>query len=174
MSSMRILLCILLLAVLLITPVLGFSSDILDIDVQEEGGAGVSFTYSLTWYERFAVFLQIADPAQEFRNAIEGLTGQPVTIQEVSGDSVMFSVDRFASVYNEEGARIFITPTLRFPEAGTALQQYWFAPLVQADFSPAVTTIRFPDGSAEVWTNAETIPTVIHREPRYITAPLVC
>jgi hypothetical protein len=174
MSIMKILLCLLLLTALVIMPVLGFTSDTLAIDVQDEGGAMISFTYSLTWYERFAVFLQIADPAKEFRNAVEGLTGQPVTVQEVSGDSVAFSVPHFASVQNEDGARVFVTPELRFPEAEVALEHYWFAPLVQADFSPTTTTIRFPDGSTEVWTDEETIPSVTHREPRYLTAELVC
>jgi hypothetical protein len=171
---MKCLLSILLLTFVVITPVLGFTADSLEIEVQEEGGARIDFSYSLSWFERFAVFLQIADPAEEFTRAIEELTGQPVTISEVNMDSVVFSMDRFASVWNEDGARVFVTPSLRFPEAETALQQYWFAPLVQADLSPAVTTLRFPDGSIEIWTDQENIPSVTHREPRYITAEIVC
>jgi hypothetical protein len=170
---MKLLLCVLLL-ITLITPALGFTADSLEIEVQEEGGARIDFTYSLTWYERFAVFLQIADPAEEVQHAVESLTGLPVTVREVTSDSVVLSVDRFASVRNEEGARVFVTPALRFPEADAVLQQYWFAPLVQADFSPVTTLIRFPDGTAEIWTQAEEIPSVTHREYRFITAELVC
>jgi hypothetical protein len=171
---MKFILCILVLATLAITPVAGFSADSLDIEVQEDGGAMVAFAYSLTWVERFAIFIQIADPAEEFQHAVEGLTGQPVTIDAVSADSVVFSVERYASVRNEEGARVFVTPQMRFPQANTALQQYWFAPLLQADFSPAITTIHFPDGSAEIWIDQETIPAITHREPRYLTADLIC
>jgi hypothetical protein len=170
---MRILLCVLVSLLILISPVMGFTSHTLDISIDDDGGARVAFAYSLTWYERFAVFLQIADPAEEFRDAIEGLTGQPVTITEVSTDSVVFSVPRFASVQNEEGARVYRTPVLRFPEAGAVLRQYWFAPLVQADFSPETTTLHFPDGSSEIWVDEETIPSVTHREPRPLTAEIV-
>jgi len=40
------------------------------------------------------------------------------------------------------------------------LNSYWFAPLVQADFSPAVTTVTFPDGSVETLENISEIPAV--------------
>jgi hypothetical protein len=174
MNIMKVLLCALVVTALVISPVLGFTADTLEVDVHEEGGAQVSFSYSLTWYERFAVFLQIADPAKEFGNAMEGITGQPVHVQEAGASSLVFSVDHFASVRNEDGSRVFVTPELRFPEADAVLHHYWFAPLVQADFSPAVTTVRFPDGSAEIWTDEETIPAITHREPRYLTADIVC
>ena len=163
---MRILLCILVILSfsLIVNPALAFTSDTLTVDIREDGGATVFFTYTLNWFERFAVFLQIADPARELRNAVEGFTGQPVTVTEVTGSSVVFSVDHFARLTEEGGVRIYRTPELEFPQAGGVLRKYWFAPFVQADFSPEVAIVRFPDGYEESWRGVEYIPSLSHRE----------
>lgn len=171
---MRILPCILmaLLCTLLVSPVLGFTSDTLEIDIQENGGARVTFTFSLSWFERLAVFFQIADPVEELEKAMESLTVHPVEVEEVTGSSAAFSTDHFAAVEEEPGFRTYSTPELHFPQAGEILRTYWFAPLVQADFSPEVTRVRFPDGTTEVLYGQEIIPPLHHREPRMLTAQI--
>jgi hypothetical protein len=54
------------------------------------------------------------------------------------------------------------TPALSFEEAEKVLQQYWFAPLINPDFSPAVTTITYPDGYQEKFYDISRIPKTTH------------
>lgn len=154
--------CMILLCALF-PAVQAFSAETLTIGIQDTGGATVRFTYSLSWIEQFAVFFHIADPANELATALEGYAGVPVTVASVDSTGATFSFSQFARVIDDGNTRTMVTPPLRFTDAQYALERYWFAPLISADFSPTVTTIQFPDGYQEVLFNAEQIPSYTHQ-----------
>jgi hypothetical protein len=160
------LLCILLLAGCIATPAAAFTADSLDMTIQANGDTEMSFHYTLSWIEHIAVFLRIADPADELKNALEGNSDKTVDVTGVTSDSASFLVYEFTTVRETPESVIYTTPQINFTEAETILQEYWFAPLITTDLSPAVTTVTFPDGYAERFENRIEIPHVTHEIPR--------
>ncbi|WP_224732844.1 hypothetical protein [Methanoculleus thermophilus] len=147
-----------LVLMLMTAPAGAFSADNLLIAVDEDGSADVTFNYTLSWIERIAVFLKIAEPEQELKSALEMATGSPVTVTSVEGDSARFSVLNFARIESTDNETIYSTPGLDFTGAQEVLDRYWFAALVEADFSPDLTVVRFPDGHEETFANQSAIP----------------
>lgn len=155
----------LLLIGVIVMPAGAFTAEKLTIDVEEDGDATVTFDYSLTWLENIAVFLKIADPNEEFRKALEKYSGSEVESVAVSDQSASFRAEKFARVSRVDNATVYTTPALHLEEAEKALNDYWFAPLVQADFSPAVTEITFADGRNETLRDVAEIPSFTHQVP---------
>jgi hypothetical protein len=155
----------LLLIGALVMPAGAFTADKLTIEIKEDGAATVTFDYSLTWLENIAVFLKIADPNVEFGKALEKYSGSKVESVAVSDRSASFRADKFARVSRADNATVYVTPALHLKDAEKALNDYWFAPLVQADFSPAVTEVSFVDGAVETLRDIAEIPSITHRIP---------
>jgi hypothetical protein len=160
------LLCILLLVGCNMPPATAFTADSLDMAVQPDGDTDVSFHYSLSWIEHIAVFLRIADPADELKNALEGHSNKTVEVTGVTSGSASFLVYEFTAVREFPESVTYTTPKINFTEAETILQEYWFAPLITTDLSPAVTTVTFPDGYTEQFEDRIEIPHVTHEIPR--------
>ncbi|MDK2975340.1 MAG: hypothetical protein PWP08_1711 [Methanofollis sp.] len=150
----------LLLVACMALPAGAFTADRLDIGVSENGTATITFDYTLSWIERIGVFLKIADPSDEFKKALETFSGQNVESVSMNDSSASFRVEHFARISTAGNETTYTTPAIDLHGAEKALNNYWFAPLVQADFSPAVTAITFPDGSVETLENVSEIPTV--------------
>lgn len=162
---MRYIGVILLLGLLVVFPVQAFTADTLEITLQPTGDAQIRFDYTLNWIEQFAVFLRIADPSEELRKAFENNLKTPVSVSGVTSSSMSLGVVKFASVSQKDGVTTLQTPALSFREAERLLNQYWFAPLVNPDFSPATTRVIFPDGYTETFPNQDSIPRLIHTLP---------
>lgn len=160
-----ILVASLLILSLAIAPAGAFSADNLQITVETDGSADVTFNYTLSWIERIAVFFRIAEPEQELRSALETATGSPVTVASTRSDSATFSIQSFAKVRSTDAGNTYSTPGLDFTEAQEVLDSYWFAALVKADFSPDLTVVRFPDGHEETFANQSAIPALSHTVP---------
>jgi hypothetical protein len=143
-------------------PVQAFTAKNLDITVQDTADAIITFDYDLTWYEHAAVFMRIADPGRELRTALETSYGKPVVVTRADGGTTRLVVKGFASQQESEGMRTMTTPALSFGEAEKILDQYWFARFITPDFSPEITTVRFPDGYAETFSNQISIPALVH------------
>ncbi len=153
----------LILLSLVAFPVSAFTAEQLDIQIYESGAAAVNFTYSLSWIEQIAVFPQLADPAQIFVSAMEQFTGRHVENVSMTSSTLQFLARGFAQVTEgDAGVRNYTTPGLQFRTANEAIRQYWFAPILQVDLSPARTTLRFPDGEEREWIELEEIPSVTH------------
>lgn len=166
------------------SPAQAFTVKNLDIAVQENTDAVITFSYELAWFENFAVFLRIADPGVELKNALEGNFRKPVQVTVADGGRSQFLVQDFAMRQERNGTVIMRTPSLSFTEAERVLNQYrfgllyhmiiefscdtcvlnqyWFAQLVSPDFSPEVTRVSFPDGYYEEFDNQISIPAVQH------------
>jgi hypothetical protein len=158
-------LCIVLAIACVIQVCGAFSADSLVIDVKGEGDAEVTFRYSLTWIERFAVFFRIADPVEEFQLALEDYSGKPVRVTGVTDSAAIFFIPEFAACTVTENVRTYTTPALIFTDAEKILTKYWFAPFIAVDISPGKTLIRFPDGYEAVLLYMDQIPPVSHTMP---------
>ena len=143
-------------------PVQAFTAKNLDIAVQDSGDAIITFDYDLTWYEHAAVFMRIADPGRELKTALESSYGKPVMVTKADGGTSRLVVKGFASKQEHDNTVIMTTPALSFGEAEKILNQYWFARFITPDFSPEVTTVRFPDGYTEAFSNQISIPALDH------------
>lgn len=162
MKKTAVLLAALLLLSTVAYPALAFQADSLTISLDQDGNANVAFTYHLSWVEYFAVFLRIADPGTEIRQALEDNLHKPVTVQSAGTDSTYLTVEGFATVEKSDGNITLDTPALSFEAAQKVLESYWFASLISPDFSPTVTKVQFPDGYEETFSDAISIPAVTH------------
>ena len=158
----EILVASLLVLTLMAAPVGAFSADNLVIVVEEDGSAEITFNYTLSWIERIAVFFKIAEPEQELKAALEDALGVPVTGTSAEIDVAEFMVQDFARVNSTDGGNVYLTPGLDLTGAQAVLDRYWFAPLVEADFSPDLTVVRFPDGHEETFSGQSAIPALSH------------
>ncbi|TAJ43936.1 hypothetical protein [Methanofollis fontis] len=156
-NRIRILAALLVIAALAL-PAGAFTADRLDIAIEENGTATITFDYTLSWIEDVAVFFRIADPADELKSALETFSGRSVDVVSVSDRSATFSVESFVHIAEKGNETIYTTPSINLTQSEEALKDYWFAPLIDADFSPAVTVITFPDGSQQVYENIAEIP----------------
>ncbi|MCP1715415.1 hypothetical protein J2T58_001273 [Methanocalculus alkaliphilus] len=151
-----------LLIISLALPAAAFSADRFTLTIEENGDAEIQFDYTLTWIERVAVYLRIAEPEKELKHALERNYNRPVEIKEVTSGSVQFTVDRLAQTrYTHEGT-VYTVPVLDFSSAVTALENYWFAPLVKVDLAPEIATVTFPDNTTEEFGNVTIIPELVH------------
>ncbi|MDN5340146.1 MAG: hypothetical protein PWQ30_1255 [Euryarchaeota archaeon] len=160
-----ILVASLLILAVMAAPAGAFSADSLVIAVEEDGSAEITFNYTLSWIERIAVFFKIAEPEQELKAALEDALGVPVTVTSAESDVAEFMVRDFARVNSTNGGNVYSTPGLDLTGAQAVLDRYWFAPLVEADFSPDLTVVRFPDGHEETISGQSTIPALSHAVP---------
>lgn len=150
------------LMTLVVMPAQAFTMNSLSIDLDPAGTAQVDLNYELTFLEQGAVFFKIADPASELQKAFDSGSSAKTTVISAGPTSARVLVPGFASVSTKDAATVMTTPAVSFERAETVLKNYWFAPLVAADFSPSVTTVTFPDGYQETFYNQVSIPSVKH------------
>jgi hypothetical protein len=145
-----------------ITPVQAFTAKSLDIAVQENGDAIVTFDYTLNFMENAAVFTRIADPGAELKKAIAANYKADVDVIGTSSSQVTVRVHGLATSSTKDGIVTMTTPALSFQSAERILKQYWFAPLINVDFSPELTRVVFPDGYIAEYSNQIAIPRISH------------
>jgi len=150
------------MALLLVCPAQAFTAKSLDISVQDNTDAVITFEYELSWFENMAIFVRIGDPGTELKKALESNFNKPVQITEADAGRSQFFVKGFATRQVKDGVTTLNTPALSFSDAETVLKQYWFAPLVSPDFSPDGTRVSFPDGYTQTFSNQDQIPGISH------------
>ena len=147
-----------------VMPASAFTMKSLTITVAGNGDAQVDMNYDLSFVEQTAVFFRIADPAAQLKSAFDTGGSREVTVNEATSSSARVLISSFASVTPAEGKKAKVTtPAVSFERAQAVLNSYWFAPLVSPDFSPAVTTIIFPDGYRANYYDQISIPSVTHQ-----------
>ena len=151
-----------LILIAVVCPAQAFTAKTLDITVQDNNDAIITFTYELSWFENAAVFSRIADPGTELAKALKNQFNRNVDIVSVSGNQAQIRIPEFAIVKEKEGIISTVTPSLSFKNAEKTLKKYWFAPLISPDFSPEVTRVSFPDGYYVEYYNLDTIPSIRH------------
>lgn len=154
---------VLVLILLLAVPPAGaFRATSLDIVVQENTDAVITFEYQLSWFEHAAVFARIGDPGTELKKALESNFHKPVQVTESDAGRSQFYVKGFAARQVKNNVTTMKTSALSFRGAEEVLKQYWFAALISPDFSPDVTRVSFPDGYTETFYDQDQIPKVSH------------
>jgi len=143
-------------------PVQAFTAKSLTITLAPDGDATLDMQYDLSLIEESAVFFRIADPAAELKNAFDTHSSSPVIVPSATDTSAEVIIPGFADVARSGPETRMTTPGLSFARAQEVMDGYWFAPLVSPDFSPAVTTVIFPDGHRDTYSDALTIPSVNH------------
>jgi hypothetical protein len=165
MKNIRCLVIGFCLVALAVMPAQAFTMKSLSITLDQSGNADMDLRYDLSFFEQSAVFFKIADPAMELQSAFNSGSAEPVTVTGATSSSAQIHVPLFAGVTVVNGRNTMTTPEVSFEHAQQVLDTYWFAPLVTPDFSPALTTITFPDGHQELFDDRLTIPSVTHRMP---------
>ena len=106
--------------------------------------------------------MKIADPAEELQKAIDERTDQEVEVLDATSSSASFLVPGYITPVSSSEGMTYTTPSIDFSKAEEILKGYWFASLITIDLSPETTTITFPDGYSESFTNEIEIPSVTH------------
>jgi len=145
-----------------VMPAHAFTTRDLTMTYAENGDATLAIHYDLSLPETFAVFLKIADPAQELKKAFEQNLGKDVTVVRADSSSIEVIIPTLASVKSSDGTTTMTSPAVSFAKAQEAINRYWFAPLISPDLSPGVSTITFPDGYSAKYYDQLSIPSVTH------------
>ncbi|WP_321504191.1 hypothetical protein [uncultured Methanoregula sp.] len=146
-----------------VMPASAFTMKSLSITIAGNGDADVDISYDLSFVEQTAVFFRLADPAAQLQSAFDDGGSRKVTVTRATSSSAHVMIPSFATVTPANSKQTWeATPPVSFEHARAVLNTYWFAPLVSPDFSPAVTTITFPDGYAVNYYDQISIPSVTH------------
>ena len=157
-TSLILLCCALCL--LAVMPAQAFVAKSLTITLEEDGDAQIDMQYELTFVELTAVFLRVADPAEELKSAFESHSDKPVTVTKATSSSATVIVPAFATIHEGNGKHTIVTPAISFENAQAVMNNYWFAPIVSPDFSPQITTVIFPDGFQATFDNVLSLPPI--------------
>lgn len=152
------------MAIFLVTihPVQAFEITSLTIDIQPTGDAVVQIDYSLNMIERMGVYLGFADPGLELKKGLESNFNHPVEVRSMSDVSAQFMVTDFCKPEEMDGKTSMSTTELSYRIAEKILEKYWFARLLNPDFSPHIITITYPDGYQETFIDQMVIPATTH------------
>jgi hypothetical protein len=160
MKQTSLILVCLALCACAVMPAQAYVAKSLTITLEPDGDARIDMQYELTFLEQSAVFLRIADPAGELKKAFDSNAGQPVTVTKATSSSATVLVPGFADIHEGKGKYTIVTPSVSFVKAQEVMNSYWFAPLINPDFSPEVTTVIFPDGFRSTFSNVLSIPPI--------------
>lgn len=160
MKQTHLILVCLALSAVIAMPAQAFEAKSLSITLEKNGDATIDMQYELTLLEQSAVFFRITDPADELKKAFDSNSDKPVTVTKATSSSATVIVPSFATVHEGNGKYVIVTPSVSFQRAQEVMDSYWFAPLVSPDFSPAVSTVVFPDGYRAVFYDVIALPPI--------------
>lgn len=162
MKRLRIVSLLLALAILASTPAAAFHASYLDIAVDREGNATVTFEYNLSWIEQALAFFGAVNPDRDLERIFAAATGGKVETLSASDRATTFSVEGFATVTEAAPGSIYDTCPLNLSWGQAGYESSILAPLLEPDFSPDVTVIRFPDAYSVTFHDLFVIPNVTH------------
>jgi hypothetical protein len=160
MKQTHLILVCLAICIVAVMPAQAFVAKSLTITIAPDGDGQIDMQYDLTLLEQSAVFLRIADPATELKKAFDSHSNQPVTVTKATSSSATVIVPDFATIHEGNGKYTIVTPPVSFARAQEVMSSYWFAPLVNPDFSPAVSTVIFPDGYRTSFNDVIALPPI--------------
>jgi hypothetical protein len=160
MKQTTLILMCLAVCILAVMPAQAFVAKSLTITLAPDGDAQIDMHYELSFLEQSAVFLRIADPAAELKKAFDSHADKPVTVTKATSSSATVIVPSFATVHQGKGKYTIVTPVVTFARAQEVMSHYWFASLINPDFSPAVSTVIFPDGYQATFDDVISLPPI--------------
>jgi hypothetical protein len=162
MQGVRLVSLLLVLGLLASTPATAFHARYLEIVVDREGDATVTFEYTLSLLEQCLAFLGAIRPDHDLGQILGATTGGEVETLSAGGGAALFSVKDFAVVAEDATGITLHTATLNLSWGQAGYESSILAPLLEPDFSPDVTIIRFPDAYSETLRNQLVIPSMSH------------
>jgi hypothetical protein len=162
MKRYRVVPLLLLLGILASTPAAALHARYLDIVIDRGGDATVTFEYTLPWIEQGLAFIGAVNPDRDLERIFGATTGGDVRTISAGPGVTSFSVKGFASVTGDAGRTTFTTSTLNLSWGQAGYESSILSPLLEPDFSPDITVVRFPDAYSVTYRNLLLIPNITH------------
>jgi hypothetical protein len=162
MKWFRMVPLLILLGILASAPAAALHARYLDIVIDRRGDATVTFEYTLSWIEQALAFLGAVKPDRDLEGIFGATTGGPVGVISASPGSTSFTVQGFAIVTRDATGTTYTTCALNLSWGKAGYESSILAPLLEPDFSPDVTVIRFPDAYSITFRDNLLIPNITH------------
>lgn len=154
---------VLLIFAFIASPVSAFTANNLNIVIDTNGNAAVTFDYALSWPEKVLYF--VIPGKEQIVTAALGSKYPRLTVTDVTvgPDRSRLTLGHFASVSRSATEITYRTPAVSFAVAGDLLADYpEIARFVMPDFSPDVTIVAFPDGKEFTYYNEDALPVITY------------
>jgi len=145
--------------VLLVFPASAFTAQSLTITVEKNGNATAVFQYALEG------FVENAIPESVLKEElVKGLatSDEPPEVTAFDKSGATLSMKKFARLSDTATGTEYVTASMNFSVAEEALKESSVSSLITADFTPRTTTVIFPDGYREVFTDSSLLPSLRH------------
>ncbi|HMA05194.1 MAG TPA: hypothetical protein VKO45_04630 [Methanomicrobiales archaeon] len=162
MKGLRMVTLLLILGALAIPPVAALHVRYLDIAVDRDGSATVTFEYTLPWIEQVFAFLGVVSPDRDFGRILGVASGGEIVALSAGDGMTTFSMRGFANVTGTPPDTTCTTPALNLSWGQAGYEASILAPLLSPDFSPDVTVVRFPDAYSLTFRDELLIPGITH------------
>jgi hypothetical protein len=155
----RSILLFICIGALIVTPVLAFTANSLDITVDKSGDATAVFRFTLDGLLENAIPQSMLE-----EQLVKGLgsSSEPPTLVSMDRSSATIVLKKFAVVGDVPTGTQYMTSTMDFKKAEIALQNSAVSSVVTADFSPSTVTLTFPDKYSRSFSNVDSLPSVTY------------
>jgi hypothetical protein len=146
--------CILWIAacIFIINPVQAFSATHVDYIIDEGGNALVTADYDLSIVESIALSTNTVKDGVS--KALRNEYGPQTEIISLDSHRGQFTIPKFADVKNDT----IQTPCLDFGKVKKSVDKYWFSKVLNINYAPDITTIRFYNGKVYTYNKVIFIP----------------
>jgi hypothetical protein len=139
---------------LVVVPAQAFSASHIDYSISPNGDASVTADYELTFLEKIALSTDFAKG--EFETALKNEYGDDVKILSITESNTQFLIPGFADIRDGN----LITPCLNFGNIKDRVEKYWFMKYLSVDYTPTLTTVRFPNGETHSYNDELFVPSL--------------
>jgi hypothetical protein len=146
-------------AFMAVVPAAAFTADSLNITVGTNGDATAIFQFTLDG------IIENAIPQSILENQLaQGLatSSSPTQIISFNNSEATLLLKNFATANNVPTGTEYLTASMNFTKAQTALQNSAVSAVISADFSPEITTVTFPDGFSRQFFSSSVLPSIDH------------
>lgn len=161
-NSNKVILCSLMLACcifFMVIPAYAFTANSLDITVNENGDGIATFRFTLEGIIENAIPQSVLE--EELKTGLTTSTDPP-ELKSMDRSSAVLVMKKFADTYEVPTGTEYLTATLDFKKAESALQSSALSSVVAADFSPEKIILTFPDSYQREFSNVDVLPSVSH------------
>ena len=151
-----------LLVLLASAPAAALHARYLDIGIERNGDATVTFEYTLPWIEQGLAFIGAVNPDRDLGQILAAASGGEIGAFSADDGVTTFTVRGFANITETPPVTTCTTPALNLSWGEAGYQSSILAPLLVPDFSPDVTVIRFPDAYSLTFRDQLLIPNTTH------------
>ncbi|MBP2133119.1 hypothetical protein J2128_001040 [Methanomicrobium sp. W14] len=154
-----------------VCPALAYTTEDVTINVNSDGSADITGTYSLNFAE-YITFNLIPDKDNLLKNAIEDETCCEISVNSLTDTETSITVLSFAYVFSDNGTYTYKTPEISYDKLSGKIDEILDKYPVLKPFSPdsdlvvpEKTVLSFPDGYSVTYEKPYTggfVPSVSH------------